>query len=187
MGGVGDDDDVVQAVGLGDLGEASGLLRSGEGVGFGDDSGEGDALSEQIVAAYAAFRVAGVAVAASAQSDDEWGDLPLVERDSVVEAGMVDGRRVAAVLGCAEDSDCVGGLGLIICGDLVDAVDDPEAPASAKDDGEEGEAKAEVSHAVRGLRRACRARHGFAAEPAAAWRGWTSRFGGRCHGRVASV
>ena len=101
-------------------GEAVDLLLGVDGVGLGDDVGEGDAVGEEVVAAYAALGVAGVVVAASAEGDDEGRDLLAVEIDGVVEAGVVDGGGAAAVLGCSEDGDGVGGLGLIVVGYGVD-------------------------------------------------------------------
>ena len=94
MGPVGDDDDVVEVVFAGDGGEAVDLLLGVDGVGLGDDVGEGDSVGEEIVAAYAALGVSGVVVAASAEGDDERGDLLAVEIDGVVEAGVEDGRGV---------------------------------------------------------------------------------------------
>ncbi len=91
--------------------EAVDLLLGVDGVGLDDDVGEGDAVGEEIVAAYAALGVAGVAVAASAEGDDEGSDFLAVEFDDVVEAGVVDGGGVAAVLGCSEDGDGVGRAG----------------------------------------------------------------------------
>jgi len=46
VGSVGDDDDVVEVVSFGDLGEAAGLLLGGEGVGLRDNSREGYSLGE---------------------------------------------------------------------------------------------------------------------------------------------
>ena len=120
VGAVGDDDDVVEIVFVGDGGEAVDLLLGVDGAGFGDDVAEGDAVGEEVVAAYAAFGVAGVFVAAAAEGDDERGDLFAVEFDGVVEAGVEDGRGVAGVLGCSEDGDGVGGLGVVLAGDGVD-------------------------------------------------------------------
>ena len=128
MGAVGDDDDVVEIVFAGDGGEAMDLLLGVNGAGFGDDVGEGNAVGEEVVAAYAAFGVAGVFVGAAAEGDDERGDLFAVEFDGVVEAGVEDGRGMAGVLGCAEDGDGVGWLGVVLAGDGVDLLVDPDAP-----------------------------------------------------------
>ena len=128
MGAVGDDDDVVEVVLLGDGGEAVDLLLGVDGAGLGDDVAEGDAVGEEVVAADAALGVAGVLVAAAAEGDDERRDLLAVELDGVVEAGVKDGRGVAGVLGCSEDGDGVGGLGVVLGGQSVDLGVDPDAP-----------------------------------------------------------
>lgn len=91
MGTVGYDDDVMEVVFVGDGGEAVDLLFGVDGAGFGDDAAEGDAVGEEIVAAYAALGVAGVFIAAAAEGDDERGDLFAIELDGVVEAGVQDG------------------------------------------------------------------------------------------------
>ena len=143
MGAVGDDDDVVEVVLAGDGGEAVDLLLGVDGAGLGDDVAEGDAVGEEVVAADAAFGVAGVFVAAAAEGDDERGDLLAVEFDGVVEAGVEDGRGMAGVLGCAEDGDGVGGLGVVLAGDGGDLADRPrrtrrwraEGPARAAGEG----------------------------------------------------
>ena len=93
------------------------LLLGVDGVGFGDDVAEGDAVGEEVVAADAALGVAGVFVAASAQGDDEGSDLLAIEVEGVVEAGVEDGRWMAGVLCRAEDGDGVGGLGIVLIGD----------------------------------------------------------------------
>ena len=128
MGAVGDDDDVVEIVFAGDGGEAVDLLLGVDGAGLGDDAAEGNAVGEEIVAADAAFGVAGVFVAAAAEGDDQRGDLLAVEVDGVVEAGVKDGRGMAGVLGCAEDGDGVGGLGVVLVGDGGYLLIDPDAP-----------------------------------------------------------
>ena len=130
MGCVGDDDDVMEIVFVGDGGEAVDLLLGVDGAGLGDDAAEGDSVGEEVVAADAAFGVAGVFVAAAAEGDDERGDLFAVEVDGVVEAGVKDGRGVAGVLGCTEDGDGVGGLGVVFAGDGGDLLVDPDAPRS---------------------------------------------------------
>ena len=135
MGAVGDDDDVVEIVFAGDGGEAVDLLLGVDGAGLGDDAAEGDAVGEEVVAADAAFGVAGVLVAASAEGDDERGDLFAVEFDGVVEAGVEDGGGVAGVLGCSEDGDGVGGLGVVLAGDGGDLLIDPDAPGGSEQTG----------------------------------------------------
>ena len=125
---VGDDDDVVEIVLVGDGGEAMDLLLGVDGAGFGDDAAEGDSVGEEVVAADAAFGVAGVFVAAAAEGDDERGDVLAVEFDGVIEAGVKDGGWVAGVLGCAEDGDGVGGLGVVLAGDGGYLLIDPDAP-----------------------------------------------------------
>ena len=70
MSCVGDDDDVVEIVFAGDGGEAVDLLFGVGGAGFGDDAAEGNPIGEKVVAADAAFRIAGVFVAAAAEGDD---------------------------------------------------------------------------------------------------------------------
>jgi len=88
VGSVGDDDDVVEVVVVGDGREAADLLVGIGGAGFRDDAAEGYAVGEEIIAAYSAFGVSGVFIAASAEGDDERGDLFTVEFDGVVEAGV---------------------------------------------------------------------------------------------------
>jgi hypothetical protein len=148
VGGVGDDDYVMEVVGAGDLGEAGYLLAGVEGVGFGDDRGRGDAVGEEIIAADAAFGFAGVLVGASAEGDDERRDLTLVEGDDVVEARVVDGGRAAEVFGGAEDGDGVGGARLVLMGGVVDLVGDPEAPEQGDEEDERDEAKQETKERV---------------------------------------
>ena len=46
------------------------LLLGVSGAGFGDDAAEGNSIGEEVVAADAAFRIAGVFVAAAAEGDD---------------------------------------------------------------------------------------------------------------------
>ncbi len=128
MRAVGDNDDVVEIVFVGDGGEAVDLLLGVDGAGLGDDVAEGDAVGEEVVAADAAFGVAGVLVAAAAESDDERGDLFAVEFDGVVETGVKDGGWVAGVFGRSEDGDGVCGLGVVLCRQRVDLVIDPDAP-----------------------------------------------------------
>ena len=128
MGAVGDDDDVVEIVFVGDGGEAVDLLLGVDGVGFGDDAAEGDPIGEEVVAADTALGVAGVFVAAAAEGDDERGNLLAIELDGVIEAGVENGGRVAEILGCTEDGDGVGGLGFVVVGDGGDLLIDPDAP-----------------------------------------------------------
>ena len=129
MRAVGDDDDVMEVVFAGDGGEAVDLLLGVDGASLGDDVAEGDAVGEEVVAADAAFGVAGVFVAASAECDDEWGNVFAVELDGVVEAGVEDGGWMAGVLGCTEDGDSVGRLGIVLYREGVDLVVDPDAPS----------------------------------------------------------
>ena len=138
MGSVGDYDDVVEVVVVGDGCEAADLLLGVGGAGFGDDVAEGDAVGEEIVAAYSTFGVSGVFVGASAEGDDERGDLFAVEFDGVVEASVEDGRGMAGVLGCSEDGDGVGGLSVVHAGDGSDLAADPDAPGGG-DEKEEDE------------------------------------------------
>ena len=77
VGSVGDDDEVVEVVGAGDLGEVVDLLLGVGGVGVEEDVVVGDALGEEVVAGYGSFGAAGVGVGAAAQGDDERGDLVL--------------------------------------------------------------------------------------------------------------
>src|SRR5258705_646819 len=95
VGGVGDDDDVVEIVFAGDGGEAMDLLLGIDGAGFGDDAAEGNSIGEEVVAADASFGVAGVFVAAAAEGDDQRGDVLAVEVDGVIEAGVKHGRWAA--------------------------------------------------------------------------------------------
>jgi hypothetical protein len=128
VGGVGDDDDVVEIIFVRDGGKAVDLLLGVDGAGLSDDAVEGDSVGEEVVAADAAFGVAGVLVAAAAQGDDERSDVFAIELDGMVEAGVKDWRRVAGVLGCAEDGDGVGRLGVVFAGDRGDLLIDPDAP-----------------------------------------------------------
>src|SRR5258708_5879937 len=105
MGCVGDDDDVVEIVLVGDSSEAMDLLLGIGGAGFSDDAAEGNSIGEEVVAADASLGVAGVLVTAAAKSDDQRGDVLAVEVDGVVEAGVKDGRWAAGVFGCTEDGD----------------------------------------------------------------------------------
>ena len=122
---VGDDDDVVEVVGVGDGGEAVDLLLGVDRTGLGDDLVEGDTVGEEVVAADAAFGGAGVGVASAAEGDDKGREMTIVEGDRVIEAGVEDRRGATGVLGCAEDGDGVGGLGLVFVGDSIDLVVDP--------------------------------------------------------------
>ena len=63
----------------GDGGETVDLLLGVDGAGLGDDAAIGDAVGEEVVAADAAFGVAGVFVAAAAEGDDEGRDVLAVE------------------------------------------------------------------------------------------------------------
>src|SRR5437879_1199941 len=147
MGAVGDDDDVVEIVLAGDGGEAAGLLFGVDGAGLGNDATERDSIGEEIVAADAAFGVAGVFVAATAEGDDQRGDLFAIEIDGVVEAGVEDGGWAAGVLGCAEDGDGIGGLGVVFAGDSRYLLVDPEAPHG---DGQEDQPKQPAEEATAG-------------------------------------
>ena len=128
VGCVGDDDDVMEIVFVGDGGEAVDLLLGVDGAGFGDDAAEGNSIGEEVVATYSSFGVAGVFVAASAEGDDQRSDLFAIEVDGVIETGVKDGGWVAGVLGCTEDGDGVGGLGVVLVGDGGDLLVDPDAP-----------------------------------------------------------
>src|SRR6185437_7451547 len=131
VGAVGDDDDGVEVVGGGDLGEFRHLLLRVKGVGLGDDLVEGDAVSQQVVAADAAFGAAGVFVGAAAEGDDDGRDAVVVEGDGFVEAGVEDGRGTAGVLGGPEDGDGVGALGVVdVCG-VLDLAVEPDGPAGS--------------------------------------------------------
>jgi hypothetical protein len=130
MGCVGDDDDVVKIVFVGDGGEAVDLLLGVDGAGLGDDAAEGDSIGEEIVAADASFGVAGVLIAASPEGDDHRSDLFAIEIDGMVEAGVKDRGWVAGVLGCTEDGDGVGGLSVVMAGNCGDLLIDPDTPGS---------------------------------------------------------
>jgi hypothetical protein len=138
VGAVGDDDDMVQVVFVGDGGEAVDLLVGVDGAGLGEDVAEGDAIGKEVVAADAAFGVARVLVVAAAEGDDEGSDLFAVEIDGVVEASVEGGGRVAGVFGCSEDGDGVGGRGFVVIGDGLDLLVEPDAPAR-RDDEHQGE------------------------------------------------
>ncbi len=154
MRAVGDDDDVVKVVLAGDGGESVDLLFGIDGAGFGDDVAEGNAVGEEVVAADAAFGVAGVFVAAAAECDDKWGDLFAIELDGVVEAGVKDGGWMAGVLGCTEDGDGVGRLGVVLGRQGVDLVVNPDAPSgrdekqqrehATKDESAGGDGRAQI-------------------------------------------
>jgi len=139
MGRVGDDDDVMEIVFAGDGGKAVDLLLGVDGAGLGDDAAERNSICEEVVAADASFGVARVFIAAAAEGDDERGDVFAVEFDGVIEAGVKDGRGAAGVLGCAEDGDSVGGLGVVFAGDGGYLLIDPETPCGSdyEDDREE--------------------------------------------------
>jgi hypothetical protein len=158
MGAVGDDDDVVEIVLASDGGEAVDLLLGVDGAGLGDDVGEGDAIGEEVVAAYSAFGVAGVLVGAAAEGDDQRGDLFAVELDGVIETGVEDGGWMAEVLCRSEDGDGVGGLRVVLAGDGVDLHVDPDAPGGGDEEQKCEEATQEetaggASAAQIGLRR----------------------------------
>ena len=53
----------------------------------------------------------------------------------MVEAGVEDGRGAAGVLGCTEDGDGVGRLGLVFVGDLVYLEVNPAEPEEDDDGG----------------------------------------------------
>jgi len=119
MGAIADHDDAVEIIFVGDGGEAVHLLFGVDGVGLGDDVSEGDAVGEEVIAAYSTLGVAGVAVVTTTQGDDDRSNLATVETDGVVETSVVDGRRSSGVFGRSEDSDGVRGLGFV---DLSDGV-----------------------------------------------------------------
>jgi len=139
MSAVRDDDDVVEIIFVGDGGEPVDLLLGVDGAGLGDDAAEGNSVGEEVVAADAAFCIAGVFVAAATEGNDEWGDLFAVEFDGVVEASVKNGRRVAGVFGCTEDGDGIGGLGVVLARYGGDLLIDPDAPGGGdqKDYGEQ--------------------------------------------------
>ena len=91
MGRIGDDDDVMEIVLVGDGSQAVDLLLGVDGAGLGDDAAEGDSVREEIIAAYTALSVAGVLVGAAAEGDDERSDLFAVEVDGMIEAGVKNG------------------------------------------------------------------------------------------------
>lgn len=129
VGCVGDDDDVVEIIFARDRSETMDLLFGVDGASLGDDAAEGDSVGEQIVAAYAAFGVAGIFVGAATQGDDERSDLFAVELDGMVEAGVEDGGGVAGVLRRTEDGNGVGGLGVVYTGHGGDLLIHPDAPS----------------------------------------------------------
>ena len=136
MSAIGDDDDVLEVILVGDGGEAVDLLLGVDGAGLGDDAAEGHTVGEEVVATDTALGVTGVFVAATTEGDDERGDLLAVEIDGVVEASVEDRRGVAGVLSCTEDGDGVSGLGVVLAGDGGYLLIDPDAPCSG---GEEDE------------------------------------------------
>jgi len=134
VGAVGDDDDVLQIVFVGDGGEAVDLLLGVDGAGLGDDVAEGNSIGEQVVATDAAFCVAGVFIAAATEGDDERSDLLAVEFYGVVEAGVKDGGGMSGVLGCSKDGNRIGGLGLVVACDGVDLLVEPDGPSGDDDE-----------------------------------------------------
>lgn len=70
VGGVGDDDDVVEVVFVGNGGEAVDLLLGIDRASLGDDAAKGNSIRKEVVSADAAFGVAGVFVGAAAEGDD---------------------------------------------------------------------------------------------------------------------
>jgi hypothetical protein len=145
VSGVGDDDDVTKIVFVGNGCEAVDLLLGIGGAGFGDDAAEGNSVGEEIVATDAPFGVAGVFVAATTEGDDERGDLLVVEIDGVIEAGVQDGRRVAGVLGCTEDGDGIGGLGVVLVCDCGYLTVDPDTPCSGGEEEQQKQLAKEVA------------------------------------------
>ena len=83
---IGNNNDVAEIVLAGDGGEAMDLLLGIERAGLDDDVAERNSVGQQVVTTDAAFRVAGVLIAAAAKSDDERGDLLAIKIDGVVEA-----------------------------------------------------------------------------------------------------
>jgi hypothetical protein len=145
VGAIGDDDDVVEVVFAGDGGEAVDLLLGIDGAGLGNDAAEGDTVGEEIVATDTSFGVAGVFVAAATEGNDERGDLFVVEIDGVIEASVQDRRRVAGVLGCTEDGDGVGGLGVVLVCDGGYLTVDPDTPCSGGEEKQQKELAKEVA------------------------------------------
>jgi len=67
----------------------------------------------------------------------------LVEADGFIEAGVENGRGTSGVLGCAEDGDGVGGLGVVdLCGG-IDLVIDPAEPCDSSEQQKQQEAAQE--------------------------------------------
>lgn len=128
MGGVTDDNDVLEVVIAGNVGKATHLLPGGKGIGFSNDGGKGNAVSEEVIATDSSFGDADVLVCASSEGNNGGSNLTVVEGDGVIEAGMVDGRGTAGVFGGTEDGDRVRRLRLVFRADLVDAVDNPASP-----------------------------------------------------------
>lgn len=152
MRAIGDDDQRVKVLSLGDASEQVYLLLGVDGAGLGDDVVEGDAIGEEIVATDASLGFAGVLVRSAAERDDDGSDASVVEGDGLVETGMKDRGRAASVLCCSEDGDSVGGLGVIDGGGVLDLAIEPGEPSCGDEDAEESEPaqKAQAEVASRG-------------------------------------
>ena len=161
MGSVRDYDDVVEVVFVRDGGEAVDLLLGIGGARLGDDAAEGNSIGEEVVATDAALGVAGVFVGASAEGDDERSDLFAVELDGAVETGVEDWGWAAGVLGCAEDGDGVGGLGVIVTGDGGDLLAEPDAPDDCAEEQEDEELTEECASYAATVQVGGRGVHGF--------------------------
>lgn len=105
------------------------LLFSIGGTGLRNDISKGNAIGQQIIPANPAFGVAGVLIASASKSDDQWGDLPAIELDRVIETGMEHRRRTSGILRSAKYGDSIGGLSLVLTGHIGYLLIHPDKPA----------------------------------------------------------
>lgn len=129
MRSIADHDDRFEIVFPRNGSQAVDLLLSISRTGLGDDVSKRNAIGKQIIAANAAFRVAGVLVAAASKCDDQWRDLPAVELDRVIQTGMEYRRRTAGVLRSAKYGDSICRLRLVLCRHVGDLLIHPDEPS----------------------------------------------------------
>src|SRR6185312_14882168 len=130
---IADDDDMVQVHLLCNGGEPLHLLFGIDGIGFGDDLVVRHAVCEQIIAPYAALRLAGVFIGASAERDDDRRNLLLVEGNGFIKASVEYGGRPSHIFGGSEYGDGVRGAGVVAVCDCLDLAVDPAKPGDRYD------------------------------------------------------